>query len=265
MALIDPATAREEFTKLLNWDREEMLRALSMEGGLVVLNADDLFMRYPPYREQPLLRMVLGPALYGVARDYTNWAFSRLLADPASGNETVIFTAGGGASGKSSVLRALVAWEGVAFIVDTTFSDPVRAAGQVEAALSSGRTVEVNYVYRRFEHSVREMLKRAQDPAVGRVVPVNDLARTHHGAQVSVLLLRQRYDAQPRFAMRFWKTVEGGNPRSLTLAELHRRIHPSVDELRRQGHTLTDAISNGEDGQWTGQAVSESLRRAAQS
>ena len=53
--------------------------------------------------------------------------YARLLTSEVGDNDTVVFTAGGSATGKTSILRAAGKTPGVSFIVDTTFSNVVRA------------------------------------------------------------------------------------------------------------------------------------------
>lgn len=201
------------------------------EGGHVVLNADDLFRCWPEYASDWKARRRLGSILYPIARKFIDAAFQRLLAEAPETGSQVVLTAGGGASGKSTILRALADREKVDFIVDTTLSNSSRAFTQVDAALAAGRFVEINYIYREFVDPVRGMVERTLDPSVGRIVPIDDLARTHFGAQETMFALMERYADEPRVAIRLWETLRGGRGKRLNVAGLISRRLPHVDEV----------------------------------
>ena len=117
------ADIKQQFHDLLWRDMWGVLEGMRAPSGHVVLNADDLFKQWPQYAEDSLARRWLGPLLYSTAREFTDQAFRMLLEQPAQEEQVVLFTAGGGASGKSTVLRAQGSRPDVDFIVDTTFSN----------------------------------------------------------------------------------------------------------------------------------------------
>ncbi|MEI8342770.1 MAG: hypothetical protein WCH43_14695 [Verrucomicrobiota bacterium] len=148
----EAANIREAFAKVLSRDPQAVINSTRDMGGHVVLNADDLFKRWPEYARNPISRRWLGSVLYEVARTFIDQLFVELLeARPTTGN-TVVFTAGGGASGKSTILRAQANRQEVDFVVDTTFSNTKRAIRQIDEALKAGRLVEINYVCREIVH-----------------------------------------------------------------------------------------------------------------
>lgn len=260
---------QNRFAGLLDGDPRAVLDSTRDDGGHVVLNADDLFKCWPMYRDNPKARRWLGPLLYPVARNFIDRLYAELLGSAPTTGTTVIFTAGGGASGKSTILRAQANRPEVDFVVDTTFSDPQRAIDQIEAALSAGREVEVNYVYRDFEDSVRGMIERALDRRVGRIVPIDDLARTHSGAQETIFIILDLYEDEPRVAIRLWKSLPGGKVRTLTLKGLIERRLPDIDVLQKRGQsvfdeTFADSIQNP-TGQWKGLGGEGSFYEAARS
>lgn len=259
------ARAKAEFTAHLDRDMMETLSPLRDPQGRVVLNADDLFTQHPLYRDSHESRKFLGPALYPIARDFTNRAYLRLLSVPLGADDTVVFTAGGGASGKSTVLRAEAKRRGVEFIVDTTLSGYARAFWQISAALDVGRKININYVYRPFDDCVRGMMERALDPRVGRVVPVDDLARTHNGSQQTFLQLLSELSGDQRVRLRAWENVGVNRAAKMSAAMFAERIHPSVDVLKERGQNTLDAIYKGKDSFWNSGQISEDLYQAASS
>src|ERR1700677_3356914 len=211
-----------------------------LSEGKVVLNSDDLFKMLPRYDKNPEERLFLGPLLYPVARKFTDYVYKKLLEAPLGKDDTVVFTAGGSATGKSTILRAASGKPGVDFVVDTTFSDPVRAMAQVEKALASGRKVEIHYVYRDFSESVRAMLKRALDPQSGRIVPIDDMARTHYGAQRSVLTTLEDYQDNESVSIKLNELGTDGKLRTLDEKDFAGLLHGSVDKLQKSGQHVLD-------------------------
>jgi hypothetical protein len=173
----------QAFEGILRRDVEDTLKRMRDRSGRIVLNADDLFKMLPEYEANPADRKILGPMLYPTARKFTDEIYERLLSQPLGSEDTIMLTAGGSATGKSTILRTDGRRPGVEFILDTTFSNTERGLLQIEKALEAGRKVEIQYVYRGFKSSVIAMLRRALDPASGRIVPIDDMARTHFGAQ----------------------------------------------------------------------------------
>jgi hypothetical protein len=234
------AAVRRQFRELLRRDAEKTLDRLRDKRGKVVLNSDDLFKILPRYEGNPPERKLLGPLLYPVAAEFTDDIYERLLSRPVEVDDTIVFTAGGSATGKSTILRTAGQRPGVDFIVDTTFSDARRALSKVKRALASGRNVEIYYVYRKFSASVRGMLHRALDPESGRIVPIDDMARTHFGAQRAILEALTEYQDDPRVSIALKENASRGKLRALSEEAFFRRLHPSVDKLQMIGQRVLD-------------------------
>jgi len=229
-----------KFSEVLRRDVEKALDRLRDKGGKVVLNSDDLFKMLPRYAENPADRKFLGPLLYPVAAKFTDEIYTRLLSKPVDANDTVFFAAGGSATGKSTILRIVARKRGVDFIVDTTFSNVERALSQVGKALNSGRKVEIHYVHRNFAESVKAMLRRALDPESGRIVPIDDMARTHFGAQRAILEALTAYQDNERVFIALRENKSGGKLSVLSEKAFSRRLHPSIDKLQKIGQRILD-------------------------
>lgn len=233
-------------------------------GGKITLNSDDLFMLCREYQEQPERRPILGPRLYEIAYWFINQSYASLLSRRVRGDAaaTVVFTAGGSATGKSTILRDKGKRPGVDFIVDTTFSDTKRALAQVDRALAAGRNVEIYYVYREFRDCVISMLRRALDPASGRLVPVDDMARTHYGAPRAILEAFQKYQDDRRVVIRLFKNEGRRRLSQLTLRDFERNIPRSIDDLQRLGQTVLDEFYQSPRGKRTRRARNRRNRNA---
>jgi hypothetical protein len=243
---------RREFDRALRRDLEETLGRLRDKAGKVVLNSDDLFKMLPRYEKKPADRKFLGPLLYPVAAKFTDEIYERLLSRPLDKDDTVVFTAGGSATGKSTILRTAGRRRGVDFIVDTTFSNADRALSQVDKALASGRNVEIHYVYRKFAESVKAMLKRALDPESGRIVPIDDMARTHFGAQRAILEALTAYQDNERVFIALKENATGGKLTVLSEEAFSRRLHRSIDKLQKVGQRVLDEFFEAESAKRSG-------------
>ena len=264
----EAAQIADAFSELLNRDPQAVINSMRDKAGHVVLNADDLFKRWPAYAENPKARRWLGPLLYATARDFIDGAFADMLSKTLASGRNVVFTAGGGASGKSTVLRSQADRPDVDFVVDTTFSSTVPALGQIDAALAAGRFVEVNYVYRDFADAVWSMIRRALDPQVGRIVPIDDLARTHFGSRETVSAVLERYQGHPRVAVLLWQSMPG-RVKPLSVSRFAARELPALDELQRQGQAILDESfersDRDQDGEWQGLSGDRSFYETARS
>ena len=266
---------RRRFCRLLSSDPDGALQRMSHDGK-IILNSDDLFPILPEYANTPKERPVLGPLLYSVARRFIDRSFKNLLSRQLRKDKTVVFTAGGSATGKSTMLRVAGATPGVDFVVDTTFSDTRRAFSQVGRALKSGRKVAIYYVYRGFRQCVISMIRRTLNPASGRLVPIDDMARTHFGAQRTILAALEKYQHNKNV---FILLTANAGPRTLSIlteTEFETQLHDSVDALQRLGQTVLDELHKGKGGNRSrsdqnqnsrrkGLRISYSLYKAAQS
>lgn len=259
-----PRALRTRFRRLLSNDREGALTRMEHDGK-IILNSDDLFLILPEYANNPNERPILGPLLYSVARRFIDRTYRNLLCRKLRRDKTVVFTAGGSATGKSTILRVAGTTPGVDFVVDTTFSDTRRAFSQVDRALESGRKVAIYYVYADFRQSVRWMIRRALNPASGRLVPIDDMARTHFGAQRAILGASQKYQANENV---FIVLTENAGPSRLSIlkeAEFERRLHDSIDGLRRIGQSVLDELYKGKGGERSrGRQNQDSRRKGLQ-
>lgn len=238
---------RREFQKVLWHNVETTLDRMRVKGGKVVLNSDDLFKMLPKYAANPAERKILGSLLYPVAAKFTDRVFEMLLKRTADADDdTVVFTAGGSATGKTTILRTAGQKPGVDFILDTTFSNSVRALSQVRKALASNRKVEIHYVYRKFDDSVKSMLRRALDPKSARIVPIDDMARTHFGAQRAVLDALTEFQNDDRVSIVLRENISRGKLRALSEEEFSQRLHPSIDSLQKIGQRVLDEFFESE-------------------
>ncbi|MBA3683760.1 MAG: zeta toxin family protein [Planctomycetes bacterium] len=169
-------------------DAAEAYASLPGTMGGKILNVDEARKLSPEY--------VADPGRYSVATHGPSSEFiKRLLAERLRAEPTgsVLLLAGGGGSGKSTVINGYLA-PGVAdadIMFDAVLGDFSRARNIVDEAIASRRAVDVVYVHRPFEAAVEGVANRAQTE--GRIVPPEVLAKAHAGAQDTILRLGKLY------------------------------------------------------------------------
>ncbi|MGB8355177.1 MAG: zeta toxin family protein [Chthoniobacteraceae bacterium] len=256
----DSALLRE-FDKILRRDMNATLLGMRGKWGKIVLNADDLFKMLPRYKKNPAERIRLGPLLYPVAAKFTDDIYKVLLAAPVKKTmDTVVFTAGGSATGKSTILRAAGRSSGVDFIMDTTFSKIDRAILQVEKALASGRKVDIHYVYRDFSESVKGMVRRALDPKSGRSVPIDVMAQTHYGSQRAMLYASMQYQDNTMVSFKFYLNDEK-KVKEIKLEKFYRLLHGRVDKLKKIGQDILDELLKNQGRRRSDPSKNQDARR----
>jgi hypothetical protein len=260
MNQLSPQRIRRRFSKLLSSDPVRALARME-HNGKIILNSDDLFLILPEYATLPSSRPILGPLLYATARKFIDQTYRKLLSRPVQKDNTVVFTAGGSASGKSTILRSAGSKSGVDFLVDTTFSDARRAFSQVNLALDSRRKVAIYYVYADFRQSVRWMIRRALNPNSGRLVPIDDMARTHFGAQRAILGALQKYQGNKNVIILLRANAGPNSLVALTEAQFERRLHNSIDVLRRTGQAVLDGFYKSKGGKRKGRRKNQNPGR----
>lgn len=123
--------------------------------------------------------------------------FAAMLDEPVTGG--VMVMAGGGGSGKSTVLGQIDKDANAAdIILDAVMSKESNkskggAFDVIDAAIASGRPVSYNYVHRPFEEAMVGVDQRFFKDGGGRYVPNEELVSAHIGAQETMLAVAARY------------------------------------------------------------------------
>ena len=206
----------------------------------------------PEYRAD----RTLSPRIHKAASAFTKARFARMLAAPvAEGRDNaVLFTAGGGGSGKSATVRNMLGDSNADIVYDGTLSNLARARADIEATLASGRHVRIVYVYRSPENSAASALSRAISS--GRPVPVSVLAEAHAKAGAVVKALAEEYADDARVEIiAFDNDGEAGKAKRMPLSavpevnqdEAESIFRAALDEARESG-ALTDSLYAAFDG-----------------
>ncbi|MER2539910.1 MAG: hypothetical protein ABTQ26_11780 [Azonexus sp.] len=154
-----------------------------------VIDPDNVKMLFPAYAKDPSLAAAVHEPSSALAKLIYAEALKRNAGNP------VIFTAGGGGSGKSEAMPMAMKVIGTgndSLIYDSTLSSLKSAVARIDQALASGSTVSVVYTNR--------PVKAAFQFAMGhsRVVPIKVLAEAHVGASNTLRALSLRYAKDDR-------------------------------------------------------------------
>ena len=174
----------------------------SNDGGRII-SADDA-KELDPTGKYPKNR-----ALSQDVHEVGSWFVKRLYEEklakpPGTGgfDETVMFTAGGTGSGKTTALKNIPGvnkkYRKAEIVYDTNLSNFNSARKKIDQALNTGRDVQIVYVYRGLEDSlengaVARAAERMLQEGGGRTVPPIEHAKTHVGARNTVEKLQEHY------------------------------------------------------------------------
>lgn len=192
-----------------------------------VFAADDAAELFDAYGKSEESRAGLHQAIHESSRWLRDAAFDKALADPKS-PKRVIFTSGGSASGKSTVVPQLLK-EGDSLVYDSTLSDLRGAQESIEKVLSAGKRVVIAHVRRDIEDSFRANLERAQSGAGrGRTTNITAMVRSHRGADEVISELAERYAKNPKVSIIAFDNKAGG-PVQVNPSNLQKRDYTGVD------------------------------------
>jgi len=169
----------------------------AMAQGPLIITADDMRELFPQYAASRASRSTHSISVHEAVTAMARELYERALAlDDPRGNNTVLFTAGGVASGKTTATLTIDAVQRAALsaqiIYDSTMRRYESAHRRVRQALQAGKLVGVVYVFTPIEKSAVWLVDRAV--ATGRVVPAGPAARSHWQAQHTFLKLVEEFD-----------------------------------------------------------------------
>ncbi|MEK7994705.1 MAG: zeta toxin family protein [Planctomycetota bacterium] len=169
--------------------------------------------------------------------------------------DTIVFTAGGAGSGKSSALKGLSPVEAVlsrAFaIYDTTLSAEDSSLARIEQAFKSGKKVYIIYVFRDPVASLELALGRAKSN--GRTVPLKAFVEGHLGAPKVLATILKKYGNDARFNYRIIDNSFDEGMQKIVTDDIDKffsgRAQTRVDLVPKLEQTLDAALKSGKISQ----------------
>ena len=239
---IDPQKALEDYIALSKSDFGE-----EAEGRY--LNADLARDVYPPYRNDPSIRPALeratiSPAGYiALNLGWNHWLKN---TNPAE-RGTVVFMAGGMASGKTTAVQRRfdsVEKKENAIFLDSVLGNFDRAEQMLAQVEAAGFAPYMAFVFRPFEIAAQAAINRLQ--STGRPVRLEQLGVAHYDSQKTFLKLYQKYGERIPFVT----ILNEGSPddirREKGVDPLLARAYVNIeDETRTQSATGTETETQG--------------------
>lgn len=187
--------------------------------------------------------------------------YTKLLEDPKTKDQPVLFTGGGTGAGKTTSLLSnpknlgKANLNGFAAVYDGNLANTSSAIGKIDKALDSGRKVQIAYVFRDPIKAFTEgVLPRAMDE--GRVIDVNTHASTHVNSLKTIQELYQHYKGNPNVSIRVIDNSRGfGNSAKVPMYFLSKKVY-NIDRLKGDLHErLNQAEQSGKIDQTTAQSA----------
>lgn len=236
----NPDAAWDEYTKLG-----------STKGGLI-LSGDDAKDLSPDYRKDKSN----SAAVHEPASWFIKEAYAQRLQDPVveGANDRVVFSAGGTGAGKTTAIQASVqgAFDGAAAVYDTNLNGSPSAWKKIDAALESGRNVNIFYVDRDPEAAWESAMHRAM--RIGRTVPMEAHIATHVGARQTVLETMDHYATDSRVTVALVdnngtgrgtsRVISRSELRQYNYAGLEERLTARLERAHDEGR-ISDQVYNG--------------------
>lgn len=227
----------DEAATMVELNEDKMVQEYLQKNGNVI-NTDEARELFPAYRaDRTQSAAVHEPASYLSKR-----AYDHLLATKKeTGNNTVLFTAGGTGAGKTYSIGKLV--DDLAefpIVYDTNLNTLNSTVNKIEKALEKGFEVKIGYVYNDIDKAMDNALSRSErmidELGTGRTVPIDTHIDTHVGSQKVLQELMAKYAEDPRVDISVLDN-SGEYPRLVEkpLAFMREKGYTGTnDELRRQ-------------------------------
>ena len=176
-----------------------------------------------------------------------NMFYEMKLAETQGQPGKWLFTGGGPASGKSSGLAGEMR-KGADLVYDGSMATYDSVAPRIDAALASGKQVEVAFVLRDPEKAIRQAVDRAmkqkKEFGSGRTIPINYFVGMHVDARQTLKRLNERYADNDAFRVTVTSNQGGlDDIRQGTLDEVVdldydttvRKVSSVLDEMKKEG------------------------------
>ncbi len=212
----------EETFDYLQENVEELIEKYYEVHGNQIINADRSKELFDIYNENRLENdRVVQPA----ASALTRLILRRRLRELPEGS-TVVLTAGGQASGKSTAIRENMDAD---LIYDSVMASAEGNRKVLDLIAERRHFARIIYVYRPIEQAVVAMMHR--QTVEGRPVSEENMASGHFGSQQAFINDTDQYARDKGFVIYYFETVENSPPREISLNELRGKAYNSREEV----------------------------------
>lgn len=197
--------------------------ARNTKDGTLIIDTDLAREQFPEYAASKQSRSENAAAVHEPASAIANKAYEEGLKAPPNKGK-VLFTAGGGGSGKSTA-RESPALQDITrksdIVYDTTLGNLSSATKKIQAALDSGRQVTIAYIDTPIEVAAARSWDRALKE--GRTVSAERLATDHYNSARNFLQLYNKLAGSKDVAFRVISNFP--ETQQVSIANLARRVY----------------------------------------
>ncbi len=204
---------------------EELIAKYYEIHGRQIINADRSKELFDDYNQN---RLENDRAIQPSASALTRLILKRRLSELPEGS-TIVLTAGGQASGKSTAIRENMDAD---LIYDSVMANAEGNRKVLDMIAEHGHFARIIYVHRPIENAVVAMMRR--QAVEGRPVSEENMASGHFGSQRSFIEDTDEYARSLGFTIRYIQTIENGAPQKITLNELIEKAYISREEVLKK-------------------------------
>lgn len=215
-----------------------------------IISADNARELFPDYNASDDTRSANSAAVQEPASYLTKQVYADALSQPVKDDKdaTVFFSAGGTGAGKTTALSQVPdvqqMMDRADLVYDGTMSNFNSAKDRIDAALDSGRNVNIGYINRDpVDSFTNGALPRAVE--TGRTVPLDAHISAHIGAAKTIQELQEAYKDDPRVNIEVINNSTGEKPQVGQVADVAKTAGMDDNTLRSQ---LVDSIVSGHEG-----------------
>lgn len=206
-----------------------------------VIGSDNAKELFPDYAESKAAKTATSLAVHRASQALAQAVYEQVVAEPTPEGKTptVVFTAGGTGSGKTTGLdRAIPGARAIAHTVyDSTLTDPGLAFRNIDLALEHGKDVTIAYVFRPIDKAFLGTLSRAMD--MGRPISLDAHIRTHLRALDTIQKIHERYGDNVDIVV----IDNSGGPDDVKMSSLEElaKVHYNEPDVRQALSDILDA------------------------
>lgn len=205
-------------------------------GGRIV-NADLAKELFPEYLKN---RLTNDKAVHAAASVVARMVFDTRLAELPKGSD-VVLTAGGQASGKTSIIQA----NSADLVYDSVMSNVEGNRAVIDKIINAGHRGTIDYVFRAVEPASVAMIRRLNKE--GRPVSVRGIATGHFGSQQAFIKDTDAYARSKGFNVYYVETRENQASRAMDFEEFKNKVYDNYEDvLTKVRGALTNELKNYE-------------------
>jgi hypothetical protein len=207
-----------------------------------ILNTDNARELSPHYNSSNAAKSKYSVAVHEPASAFVKEMYARELATPdPTGNNMVVFTAGGTGAGKTTAVANLPEMKDAQIVYDTNMNTYSSAKQKIDQAIAAGKDVSILYVNRdpiqSFDNGAVPRALRT-----GRTIPIAEHANTHSGAIDTIKQLAETYKDNPNVSIKIIDNTGGKGQQTVVPIESIANLKYNKGEIQKQVSNNLDTL-----------------------